>query len=131
MEGYQMTLTLTSTRSLSYHTLVGFVHIIPRPTLSLGKIVDGEIHNLLTNYGDAGKCKWTCDYLVLFKPANTASFVYVVLGCGAILKFDYGAFQYMPGEGGRSAVALDRCELVKELPLEVVQDYSHLPSFSF
>lgn len=128
-----MTAFLTKTNATSttsYHTTDGFVHIIPRPTLSLGEVVDDKIVNLLTNFG-SDKPKWTCGYLVLFKPAKKADAVYVVLGCGAILKFDYDAFQYMDGEGGRYQVDFDRCELAQELPQEVEQDNKHLPRFSF
>lgn len=125
-----MARTLTPTSTLSYHTTTGFVHIIPRPTLSLGKVVDGKLVNLLTNCG-SDKPKYFCEYLVLFQPARQADAVYVVLGCGSILKLDYDAFQYMDGEGGRCQVDFDRCELVQELPTKVDAPGHDLPAFIF
>ena len=122
-------MTAFLTEPTSYHTSLGFVHIIPRPSLGLGKVADGKIVNLLTNFDKADKPRWHCEYLVLFKPAKKAQAVYVVLGCGATLKFSYEAFEYMQGEGGRSGVEFDRCELVQELLLEIEIDDSHLEAF--
>ena len=122
-------LTKTNTETLSYHTSEGFVHIIPRPSLGLGKVVDGKIVNLLTNY-DKDKPKWFCKYLVLFKPAKKAQAVYVVLGDGAIIRFDYEAFEYLEGEGKHS-IELDQLELVSELPTEIADPHIDLPAFKF
>ncbi len=124
-------LNKNTTATISYHTADGFVHVIPRPTLSLGRVVDGNILELLTNFDRDDKPRYPCHYLVLFKPAKPATFVYVVLGCGAIVRFGYEAFEYMAGEGGRYSVDLDRLEVVQELPQEVQPDYSHLPAFHF
>ena len=125
-----MTVT-NATSSLSYHTSLGFVHIIPRPTLGLAKNNANGKLRILTNFG-SDKASWDLDYLVLYKPATKATKVYVTLGCGAIVRFDYGACRYLEGEGKHS-VELEQLELVEELPLEVnVKDlHPELEAFSF
>ena len=121
----------TATSTLSYHTSDGYVHIIPRPSLGLGKVVDGRVTSLLTNY-DKDKVKYYCYYLVVKKPVKKATKVYVLLGCGTIVRFDYDALEHMEGEANDS-VDLDQLELVEELPLKVdVKDlYPDLEPFEF
>lgn len=116
-----------TTSTLSYHSSIGFVHIIPRSSLKLGQVVNGKVLDVKT--GD----RWTAKYLVLFKPYQKADAVFVQLGDGALLKFDYDAFEYMDGEGGRFAVHLDKCQLVDILPekVEVEDLYPNVPAFVF
>lgn len=116
-----------ATATISYHTSQGLAHIIHRPTLSLGNVVDGKIVSLLTNFDKPNKAKYSCFYLALFKPAKKATKVYVVLGCGSIVRFDYDAFEYL--EDGRSKVDVDQLELVDKLPVEVADPALDLPAF--
>lgn len=130
-----MTAFLTKTNAtstLSYHTADGFVHIIPRPSLGLGQVADSKIVSLLTNFDKPDKPRWYCDYLVIFKLATKATKVYVTLGCGAIVRFDYSACEYLQGEGKHS-VELDQLEIVSELPLEIDASalYPELDAFRF
>ena len=124
-----MTVT-NATSTLSYHSLLGFVHVIPRPTLGLARGSNKGNLRILTNFG-SDKPSYDLDYLVLFKPVKKATKVYVVLGCGAIVKFAYDAATYL--EDGRSQVDLDQLELVEALPLEVEPEdlYPDLPAFRF
>ena len=121
----------TATSTLSYHAAEGFVHIIPRPSLGLGKVVDGKVVNLLTNF-DKDKVRYYCYYLVVKKPAKKATKVYIILGCGTIVRCAYDALEHMVGEANDS-VDLDQLELVEELPLEVDVDdlYPELEAFRF
>ena len=112
-----LTKNTADTSTTSYHTSEGFVHIIPRPSLGLGKVVDGRVTSLLTNY-DKDKAKYYCYYLVVKKPVKKATKVYVFLGCGTIVRFDYDALEHMEGEANDS-VEIGQLELVKELPLKV------------
>lgn len=119
---------MTATSSISYHTIEGFVTIIPRPTVSLGSVVAGKVLNLLTNFGTA-KPKWFCGDIWIDKLVGDIDFYIVRLGCGTLLKFD--ASDLYEDDGRRWIVDVKDATPIDELPEKVKVDISHLKPFEF
>lgn len=109
--------TITPTSSRSYHSSIGFVHIIPRPRLRLSDCMGTP--RLWHGSG-------FCDDIWIDK--LMADGVYIVeLGCGTLLQFDQG--DLFDDDGRRFIADFEDAIVIDKLPDEL--DFSHLPAFEF
>lgn len=119
-----MARTLTPTSSLSYHSPIGYVTIIPRPTLT-AIWVDGVVKNVACTdrYGN----QRFVDDIWLDKLVGDIDFYIVKLGCGTLLKFNAG--DLFDHDGRRYIADFGDARAIDMLPEQL--DFSHLKPFEF
>lgn len=110
--------TITATSSTSYHSVEGYVHIIPRPRLTLSDCMGKP--RLWHGRG-------YCDDIWIDKLVREVRYYIVRLGCGTLLRCREEDLHCH--DGRRWTVDFEDMTIIDKLPAEM--DLSHLPAFEF